>query len=103
LGYYALTISRSMSRAIAREVANASRGIPIPGTGRGGHWGKANASRNSGVMGNSRILPHRYMDELDNGRQHRREIRRKENVMWKAEAFSEMEEEFYEMMCEPDF
>ena len=54
-------------------------------------------------MGNSRILPHRYMDELDNGRQHRREIRRKENAMWRAEAFSEMEEEFYEMMCEPDF
>jgi len=42
-------------------------------------------SKNGGVIGNSRIVPHRYMDEGDNGPAHRREIKRREKRLWKKE------------------
>jgi hypothetical protein len=93
MGYYALTVSRSMSRAIAREHAESSRGIPIPGTGRRtcrcGHCSQ-NSNSNCGVIANSRVLPHRYADEGEKGPLLRREIRRKERALWLAEAFEEM-------------
>jgi hypothetical protein len=41
------------------------------------------------------------MDELDNGKWHRREIRRKEKAFWLSEALSEIEEDLYD--DEPDF
>lgn len=42
-------------------------------------------SKNGGVIGNSRIVPYRYMDENDNGPAHRREIKRREKRLWKKE------------------
>lgn len=87
----------------ATEYANSAKGIPIPRSGLYRKRWSPHATRNSGVMGNSRILAHRYMDELDNGRWHRREIRRKERAAWMAEAIAEMEEEFSSLMDEPDF
>jgi len=56
---------------------------PVPLTGRW-RWHRR-FKRNSGVSGNSRILPNRYMDEGDNGRQHRRQIRRTEARLWRRE------------------
>lgn len=41
---------------------------------------------NGGVIGNSRIIPHRYLDEGDKGKQHRREIKRREERLWRKEA-----------------
>lgn len=38
-----------------------------------------------GVSGGSRIVPHRYMDEGDNGPAHRREIRRRESRFWRRD------------------
>lgn len=94
-----------VSIAKARNYANSTKGVPVPGTGRTACSGYCchSSSGKSGVMGGSRILAHRYMDELDNGRWHRREIRRKERALWMAEAIAEMEEEFSSLMDEPDF
>ncbi|QDH93870.1 hypothetical protein SEA_EVY_239 [Streptomyces phage Evy] len=81
------------SRVIAKELAIRTKGIPVPGTGRvscGGYCCHSSSSGNSGVMGNSRIVSHRYMDEGEKGRAHRREIRRKERVFWMAEAMEEL-------------
>lgn len=106
MGFYALTQDRIIGRRQAVEFANSSKGIPIPGTGCRNcrcYFCAQNSSRNSGVMGNSKILSHRYAGEGERGPVFRREIRRKENVMWRNEALSEMQEELYEMMCEPDF
>ncbi|AXH66513.1 hypothetical protein SEA_STARBOW_259 [Streptomyces phage Starbow] len=91
------------SYILEKERANMSKGIPIPGTGRrtcGGYCCHSSSGK-SGVMGGSRILAHRYMDELDNGKWHRREIRRKEKAFWLSEALSEIEEDLYD--DEPDF
>ena len=45
--------------------------------------------RYGGVIGNSRIVSHRYQDEGDNGPAHRREIRRAERRLWRGEAKEE--------------
>lgn len=47
-------------------------------------------SERGGVIGNSRIVPHRYHDEGDNGPTHRREIKRAEKRLWRKEADEEM-------------
>lgn len=47
-------------------------------------------SKNGGVIGNSRVVPHRYMNEGDNGPAHRREIKRREKRLWRREADEEM-------------
>lgn len=47
-------------------------------------------SGNGGVIGNSRALPHRYVYEGDNGPAHRREVKRKEERLWRKEADEEM-------------
>lgn len=52
-----------------------------------GYWTE---NPNGGVSGNSRIVPHRYQDDGDNGKAHRREIRRKEERLWRREAEEEM-------------
>jgi len=70
-----------------RHALPEEKGIPVAGTGmtRRRYHSKKDSSRSSGVSGNSRVLPHRYMDEGDNGKGHRREIRRKERVAVQAE------------------
>lgn len=47
-------------------------------------------AKTGGVIGNSKIVPHRYLDEGDNGHAHRREIRRREERLWRREADEEM-------------
>lgn len=60
--------------------------IPVAGTGRSRHHSKNNrAGKPNGVIGSSRLLPHRYADEGDKGRAFRRTIRRLENVQWRQE------------------
>lgn len=46
-------------------------------------------AKNGGVIGNSRIVPHRYMDEGDKGPALRREIKRREERLWRKEAEEE--------------
>lgn len=65
------------------------KGIPVAGLRDGARRKYVNGS---GVSANSRILPHRYADEGEKGKGHRREIRRKEETLWRAEAVQEMEE-----------
>jgi hypothetical protein len=91
-----------LSRSVAREYALLHQGAPVPGTGGWGRKRKLNpasAGKSSGVSGNARILPHRYVDELDNGSMHRRQIRRAEARMWLAEWREEQESELREMMA----
>jgi hypothetical protein len=59
------------------------RRFPVPNTARC-RW-PSRRSRSGGVSGGSRIVPHRYLDEGDNGPAHRRLIRRLEGRMWRRE------------------
>jgi hypothetical protein len=60
--------------------------IPVAGTGRSRiHSKKDRAGKSNGVIGSSRLLPHRYADEGDKGPAFRRSIRRLENVQWRRE------------------
>lgn len=69
------------------------KGVPVPHTGkRRWHSGK-NGSGGSGVIGNSRVLPHRYMDDGDKGAAHNRHIKRLERVQWLSEWQSEQREQ----------
>lgn len=65
------------------------KGIPVPGTGAKRYHSKKSSGK-TGVSGSSRILPHRYMDEGDNGKGHRREVRRKERPLWISEVQEEL-------------
>lgn len=59
---------------------------PVAGTGRRRWHRKANrAGRPNGLLGASRILPHRYRDEGDKGQWFRRVIRRREERFWRRE------------------
>lgn len=67
------------------------KGIPVPRTGKR-RWHSGKNSGKTGVIGNSHVVSHRYMDEGDKGPALRREIRRKEQVIVDqeiAEGFSE--------------
>ncbi|MET8691761.1 hypothetical protein ABZV65_04350 [Streptomyces bauhiniae] len=57
--------------------------LPIPGTG--GKRGRY-STRSRGVSGSSRIIPHRYPDEGDRGPNFRRQIRKREDALWRKEA-----------------
>lgn len=46
-------------------------------------------SENGGVIGNSRIVSHRYIYEGDRGPALRREIKRREERLWRKEAKEE--------------
>lgn len=63
-----------------RHARPEEKGIPVPGTGGSNYHSKKDSGK-GGVSGGSRIVPHRYMDEGDKGKGHRREIRRKERPM----------------------
>lgn len=59
---------------------------PIPRTGRRRWHSRSNrAGRPNGLLGSSRILPHRYRDEGDKGQWFRRLVRRREERMWRRE------------------
>lgn len=60
------------------------KGIPVPHTGRS-RWHSAKDSGKTGVIGSSRMLPHRYMDEGDKGKGHNRHIKRLERSLWQRE------------------
>lgn len=60
----------------------ANRGVPVPGTGVR-HYRKS--VNGAGVSANSRILPHRYADEGEKGKAHRKQIRHAEEMMWRAD------------------
>jgi hypothetical protein len=68
------------------------KGLPVPGTGRKSpaalrsKTGTEDPGKPAGVMGASRILPHRYADEGDSGAWFRRLIRRREKAFWQVEA-----------------
>lgn len=57
------------------------KGIPVPGTGSS-RWHSGKNSGKTGVIGSSRMLPHRYMDEGDKGKSHNRHIKRLERRLW---------------------
>lgn len=79
-----ITFDASYSRLVAREYARSEKGIPVPGTGNyHGHSGKN--SGKTGVIANSHVVSHRYADEGEKGPCLRREIKRKERIMVKAE------------------
>lgn len=60
------------------------KGIPVPRTGSR-RWHSGKNSGKAGVIGNSRVLPHRYMDEGDKGAAHNRHIKRVERAQWLSE------------------
>lgn len=63
---------------------------PVPRTGRRRWHSKRNrAGRPNGLLSASRVLPHRYADEGDNGPWFRRILRRRERALWTAEANEE--------------
>lgn len=68
---------------------------PVPNTGRKNpaamrsKTGRERPGAPNGVMGASRILPHRYKDEGDNGSEFRRLIRHREKAMWRREIHTE--------------
>lgn len=64
------------------------KGIPVPGTGRW-RWHSSKNSGKTGVIGSSRMLPHRYMDEGDKGKGHNRHIKRLERALWQREWLDE--------------
>lgn len=60
--------------------------VPVPGTGRSRwHARKNRAGRPNGLLGSSRIIPHRYEDEGDKGPWFRRIVRRREARLWRKE------------------
>jgi hypothetical protein len=64
------------------------KGVPVAGTGVKRYHSKKNRGK-SGVIGGSRMLPHRYTDEGDKGKGHNRHIKRVERRMWLSEAQEE--------------
>ena len=64
------------------------KGIPVPGTGKS-RWHSGKNSGKTGVIGSSRMLPHRYMDEGDKGKGHNRHIKRLEKRMWQQDWLDE--------------
>lgn len=72
------------------------KGIPVPNTGRKSpaalraKTGRERPGAPNGVMGSSRILPHRYAGDGDTGAWFRRIIRHRENVFWRAESRDEL-------------
>jgi hypothetical protein len=68
------------------------KGIPVPRTGAR-RWHSRKDSGKTGVIGSSRVLPHRYMDEGDKGATHNRHIKRVERAQWQAEAMEELNQE----------
>lgn len=68
------------------------KGIPVPRTGSR-RWHSGKNSGKTGVIGSSRVLPHRYMDEGDKGKGHNRHIKRLERALWRSEALEELREE----------
>ena len=77
-----------------RHATAEERGEPVSGRGRRHHYHsrKDHAGRSNGVSSGSRILPHRYRDEGDKGKHHRREIRRRETLVWHAEVWEALEQ-----------
>lgn len=69
------------------------KGVPVPHLRSGGRRKYVNGA---GVSANSRVLPHRYADEGDKGKGHRREIRRKERAQWLSEWQQEERETYAE-------
>lgn len=69
------------------------KGTPVPGTGKS-RWHSRKDSGKAGVIGSSRVLPHRYMDEGDKGKAHNRRIKRVERAQWLSEAMAELQEEY---------
>lgn len=64
------------------------KGIPVPGTSAK-RWHSGKNSGKTGVIGSSRMLPHRYMDEGDKGKGHNRHIKRLERALWQREWLDE--------------
>lgn len=91
-----------VSRRKAVDKAHSEKGTPIPGTGHGVRGFSENKTKNHGVIGGSHIVT-KWDDEGEKGTLVNREIRRKEKVLWMAEAIVEMQEELYSLMDEPDF
>lgn len=95
----ALAYAEAISyRAEILRMYSTDKGIPVPETGKRSKGGgfQVSAGKPNGVMGGSRILPHRYRSELDNGSMHRRQIRRKERSAWVCE----WQDEQYSELCE---
>lgn len=101
MAYYARDDDALMQSAMAWVTrGDLPVGVPIPRTGRKAKYNNSDGSgRSAGVSGHSHILSHRYADELENGRTHRREIRHKENRAWRAEWQNEIDSELSEMMA----
>lgn len=74
------------------------KGIPVEGTGKHRYHSRKDSGK-TGVIGNSHVVSHRYMDEGDKGPSHRREIKRRESVMVNAE-IAEGINEWEETMCD---
>jgi hypothetical protein len=76
------------------------RGIPVPRTGYR-RWNSGANKGKTGVIANSHVVSHRYMDEGDKGSSLRREIKRKERILVSQEIAEGIEE--YRMETEiPD-
>lgn len=63
------------------------KGIPVPGVHK---YNRRKYKNGAGVSANSRVLSHHYRDEGETGRSHRREIKRKEEAVWRCEALTEL-------------
>lgn len=65
-----------------RHATQNEKGVPVR---YAGYSRRRKYVNGSGVSANSRILPHRYADEGEKGKGHRREIRRRERAQWLSE------------------
>lgn len=70
------------SRIKSWDDAAVTRGVPVPGTGVRRYRKSVNGA---GVSANSRILPHRYADEGEKGREIRKMVRHRERALWLSE------------------
>lgn len=71
-----------------------TEGSPVPRTGK---RNRRKYKNGAGVSANSRILSHHYADEGEKGQAHRREIRRRERILWRLEWEDEQHSEIMEM------
>lgn len=87
-------------RRANRRVFATIKGEPVAGTGKSSNMGslRSSAGGNNGVLSRERLLPHRYMDEGDRGKNYRRQLRRLSEAAWRREWADEQRSELEEMM-----
>lgn len=85
-----------------KKIHAKEKGIPVPRTGYR-HWNSGANKGKTGVIANSHVVSHRYMDEGDKGSSLRREIKRKERILVSQEIAEGMEDYYADSEEEYDW